>query len=75
MIWSWSFVMLRQPIKPYAFDLPQAQVAFDPASPWKSSDPSTIVNCGRPPASLPSCANYCDPRSRIRYVECGQPQP
>jgi hypothetical protein len=70
MIWCWSFYLMRQPLKPYAFDLPQAQYNFSPSSPWSSARPSTIFNCGRAGTHLPSCANYCDPHSNIRYVEC-----
>ncbi len=70
MAWCWSFYMMRQPMKPYAFDLPQAQYRFTPASPWNTGYQSSIVNCGRAGTYLPSCANYCDPQSRIRYVEC-----
>jgi hypothetical protein len=70
MAWCWSFYLMRQPQKPYAFDLPQAQAGFSPSSPWSASYPSTIFNCGRAGTYLPSCANYCDPTSRIRYVAC-----
>lgn len=80
---------MRQPMRPNAFDLPQAQVVFPRTSPWAiastatplydypttlaADTATTIVNCGHAPDALPNCANYCDPQSRIRFIECPQP--
>jgi len=72
--WCWAFYLMREPQKPYAFDLPQAQLRQPITSPWTANYQATIFNCGRPPYYLPSCSNYCDPQSRIRYVECTSSQ-
>jgi hypothetical protein len=73
IMWCCAFYLMRQPQKPFAFDLPQAQGNFSHISPWSKVYPSTIFNCGTSGMFLPSCANYCDPQSRVRYVECTAP--
>jgi hypothetical protein len=69
--WCGAFYLMRQPPSPWAFDLPQAQIASKPINVWQMMYPATVVNCGA--AGFSWCANYCDQQSRIRYIECVTP--
>lgn len=70
--WCSTFYLMRQPPSPWAFDLPQAQAPGKPINVWQLMYPATVVNCGAT-AALRWCANYCDPQSNIRYIECATP--
>ena len=69
--WCGAFYLMRQPPSPWAFDLPQAQVAGKPVNVWQLMYPATVVNCGN--AGISWCANYCDQQDRVRYIECVTP--
>lgn len=69
--WCSAFYFMRQPLSPWAFDLPAAQLPSKPVNPLQLMYPASVVNCGA--ARFSWCANYCDADSKIRYVECFEP--